>query len=320
MEFKKAVKNESKLRVAISGASGSGKTYSSLQIATGIGGKIAVIDTERGSASLYADVFNFDVLNVEPPYTPEKYVEALYVAESKGYSVVIIDSMTHAWAGTGGLLDMHDAIQKTNKGGNSFTAWKEITPIQNRFVDAVVGSRCHIIATMRSKQDYIIDQSNNRTHIRKVGLAPIQREGIEYEFTIYIEVSQEHVAIATKDRTNIFDGKCFVPSEETGKLLVKWLTQAPEIDSKQSEINITKFTNSNHIDANNSGSDKANIRQNIYNSKILTINDIAKVIMPELKQAFSRNGLTSKQIMDLWEKHAGNQREIMDKLIIKEAA
>jgi len=320
MEFKKAVKNESKLRIAISGASGSGKTYSSLQIATGIGGKIAVIDTERGSASLYADVFNFDVLNVEPPYTPEKYIEALYIAESNGYDVVIIDSMTHAWAGSGGLLDMHDAIQKTNKGGNSFTAWKEITPIQNRFVDAIVGSRCHIIATMRSKQDYIVDQSNNRTHIRKVGLAPIQREGIEYEFTTYIEISQEHVAVATKDRTNIFDGKCFIPSEETGKTLFKWLNQARGGDPERGENKITKFTNVTNGDIGNDSSNcKANVCTDV-NQKILTINDIAKVITIELKQAFSRNGLTSKQIMDLWEKCAGNQQEIIEKLRIKEAA
>ncbi|HOD42252.1 MAG TPA: AAA family ATPase, partial [Candidatus Wallbacteria bacterium] len=134
MEFIRATKNATKLRVGISGAAGSGKTYSALKIATGIGGKIAVIDTERGSASLYADKFDFDTVQIEPPYTPDKYIEAIKLAERSGYGTIIVDSLSHAWAGSGGLLDMHDAIQKSSKGGNSFTAWKEITPLQNKLL------------------------------------------------------------------------------------------------------------------------------------------------------------------------------------------
>ncbi|HPG59320.1 MAG TPA: ATP-binding protein, partial [Candidatus Wallbacteria bacterium] len=191
MEFIRATKNATKLRVGISGAAGSGKTYSALKIATGIGGKIAVIDTERGSASLYADKFDFDTVQIEPPYTPDKYIEAIKLAERSGYGTIIVDSLSHAWAGSGGLLDMHDAIQKSSKGGNSFTAWKEITPLQNKLLDTITGSTCHIIVTMRAKQDYVIENNSGRNQVRKVGLAPVQREGIEFEFTIYMELSQE---------------------------------------------------------------------------------------------------------------------------------
>jgi len=159
MEFKKAKKTENRLRIAISGAAGSGKTFSALQIAKGIGGKIAVIDTERGSASLYSDRFDFDVLDMEPPYSPEKYVAAIELAEKNGYNVIIIDSLTHSWAGIGGILDLHDAIQKSSKSGNGYTAWREVTPLQNKLIDTITSSKIHIIGTMRSKMEYVIENN-----------------------------------------------------------------------------------------------------------------------------------------------------------------
>ncbi|MEZ7892692.1 MAG: ATP-binding protein [Candidatus Wallbacteria bacterium] len=305
MEFKKATKTESRLRIAISGAAGSGKTYSALQIAKGIGGGIAVIDTERGSASLYAGIFNFDVLNIEPPYSPEKYIEAISVAEKSGYSVVIIDSLSHAWAGSGGLLDLHDTIQKSAKGGNSFSAWKEVTPLQNKFIDAIVCSKCHIIATMRAKQDYVIENNNGRNQVRKVGLAPVQREGVEYEFSVYIELSQEHIAIATKDRTNLFDGKCFVPNEQTGVMLKEWLNNS----------NI-QITNSNTVQApamtehakNEPSPDLSKI------TKEPTIQQIAGILKPELKALFSRLRVPTSDIISLWRTYNGQQEKIIEVL------
>jgi len=300
MEFKKAIKNESRLRIAISGAAGSGKTYSALQIAKGIGGKIAVIDTERGSASLYSDRFDFDVLNLEPPYSPDKYIEAIGLAERNGYNIVIIDSLSHAWAGSGGLLDLHDSIQKSSKGGNSFSAWKEVTPLHNRLIDKVTGSKCHIIATMRAKQDYVVEQNGGRTQVRKVGLAPVQREGVEYEFTVYIELSQEHVAIASKDRTNLFDGKYFTPTEQTGALLVNWLNQASE------NIKVSQPQSPEPVPATT----VANIASN-STKKTLTIQEIARVLTPELKACFSQKQISTGRILNLWEQFGGRQDEIL---------
>ena len=156
--FKKAQRSLSKLRLAVQGPSGSGKTYGALMLAKGLGGKIAVIDTERGSASLYADLAGmpeFDVLDLEAPYTPEKYVEAIHAAEEEGYDVLIVDSMTHEWDGQGGCLELIDQIARAKFRGNTWSAWSELTPRHRKFVDAMLQSKCHIIATMRSKTETV---------------------------------------------------------------------------------------------------------------------------------------------------------------------
>ncbi len=309
MEFTKAVKNQSKLRIALSGAAGSVKTYSALQLAKGIGGRIAVIDTERGSASLYAGTFDFDVVKIEPPYSPEKYIEAITLAEKLEYSIIIIDSLSHAWAGSGGLLDIHDAIQKSNKGGNSFTAWKEITPIQNKLIDTITGSKCHIITTMRAKQDYVVENNGQRNIVRKVGLAPVQREGVEYEFTIFIELSQEHVAVASKDRTNLFDGKYFVPSDQTGKILVAWLNQEPEMQKPQTKISEV-FTQSETSQTKSQITNATNATP----QKTFTIQDIAKSLTAELKMCFNQKQITTRRILELWQRFDGKQEDILQHL------
>lgn len=315
MEFKKAQKNESRLRIAISGASGSGKTYSALRIAKGIGGNIAVIDTERSSASLYADIIDFDVLNLEPPYNPQKYIEAIVTAEAAGYNVIIIDSLSHAWSGTGGLLDLHDNIQKSSKSVNGFSAWKEITPIQNRFIDTILASKCHIITTMRAKQEYIIEKNEYKTQVRKVGLAPVQRDGLEYEFTIFFEISQEHVATASKDRTNLFDGKYFTPSEETGKILISWLNKPNE--NKEKDLPVDNVVPAN-FQANKSHQEHIKFsEQPIHANQSITINEVAKLIKPELKALFAKESYTTKAILAIWNKFNGDQNAIMDSLNIK---
>lgn len=221
--FRKAERKKAKLRLGLAGPAGAGKTYSALLIAQGLGDKIALIDTEHGSGELYSHLCDYDVATLSAPYTPDRYIALIKEAEKAGYRTIIIDSISHAWAGEGGLLDIHDKIARTQN--NSFSAWREVTPKHNALVEAMLQSQCHIIATMRSKQEYTISTDDRgRTQVKKLGLAPVQREGMEYEFTVFLELSLEHLAIATKDRTSLFDGnQPFVPAIETGRTLLEWL-------------------------------------------------------------------------------------------------
>ena len=225
--FKKAEKKSSKLKLAITGPSGSGKTYSALRLATGMAKKIAVIDTENGSASLYADKFNFDVIEIQPPFEIEKYTRAIEAAEKANYDVLIIDSLSHAWAGEGGLLEQKSNLD-SRPNSNHWTNWNPITKQDNRFKNAFLHSPCHIICTMRSKQEYVQVEENGKKKIQKLGMAPVQREGLEYEFTVVFDIAMDHKAEASKDRTTLFVGKVFQVTEETGKELSRWLGQPPK--------------------------------------------------------------------------------------------
>ena len=234
--FRRAERKKAKLRLGIAGPAGSGKTYSALLIAQGLEGKIALIDTEHGSGELYSHLCDYDIATLTPPFTPEKYISLIKEAGKGGYSTIIIDSISHAWAGEGGLLDMHDKVAKVQN--SSFTAWRQITPKHNALVEAMLQSPCHIIATMRSKQEYSVSTDDRgRTQVKKIGLAPIQREGMEYEFTIFLDLSVDHLAVASKDRTSLFDGRTpFVPNIETGRELLKWLETGG--DSKE-DVKVT---------------------------------------------------------------------------------
>ena len=237
--FRKAEKRQARLRLALCGPSGSGKTYSALLIAQGLapGGKIALIDTERGSGELYADLTAYDVAPLEPPYTPGRYIEIIRAAESAGYDVLIIDSLSHAWTGEGGILDMHDRATSASRSGNSFAAWREVTPKHNALVDAIIGAGLHVIVTMRTKTAYdLTDDGTGKKKPIKIGLSPVQRDGMEYEFTTVVDLSVDnHIATATKDRTRLFDGEHFVPSIATGEALRDWLTTGkdPAAESKR---------------------------------------------------------------------------------------
>jgi hypothetical protein len=220
--FRPAQRSAAKLRLALCGPSGSGKTYSALRIAKGLGGRIALIDTERGSGELYADLCAYDVAQLSPPYTPARYIEAIHAAEKAGYEIVIIDSLSHAWSGPGGVLEMQDQAAKALK--NSFAAWREITPEHNRLVDTLLQTSLHVIVTMRTKTAYEVQQDGGKTKVVKVGLAPVQREGLEYEFTVVLDLSIDgHVASSAKDRTGLFDGQHLVPDEGVGVRLGSWL-------------------------------------------------------------------------------------------------
>lgn len=231
MRIRKAERKKAKLRLGISAPSGAGKTYSSLLIAYGITGdweKIGLIDTENGSGDLYANLGDYSVLPLEAPYTPERYVEAIKEFEKEGFEVVIIDSLSHAWAGEGGALDIQGAAAA--KSGNSYTAWREVTPKHNALVNAILQSKCHIIATMRSKTEYVIEKDDRGKSVpRKIGMAPIQRDGMEYEFTVMMDIAINHTATTTKDRTGLLDGQYFTPGIETGKQLLEWLESGAEL-------------------------------------------------------------------------------------------
>jgi hypothetical protein len=222
--FRKAEKSSARAHVALCGPSGSGKTYSALVAATTLGGKIAVIDTERGSASLYADRFNFDVLELET-FSPQAYIDAIELAEREGYAVIVIDSLSHAWEGEGGALEMVDAAAARSKSNNTYFAWRDVTPLQRKMVDAMLQSKAHIIATMRAKTEYIIDTDQRGKQVpRKVGMAPIQRAGIEYEFTLTADIDVDHRLVVTKSRCDAMADKVTVkPSAQFWQVFVDWL-------------------------------------------------------------------------------------------------
>ena len=222
MEIRKAERRKARLRLGIASTSGAGKTYSALLLAFGLGGKVGLIDTENGSGDLYAHLGEYDIIPLQAPYTVAKYREAIKVFETAGYNTIIIDSLTHAWAGEGGLLDKHGKM--ADAGGNSYTAWRKVTPDHNALVEAMLQSPSHIIAAMRSKTEYVLEKDAQGKMVpRKIGLAPIQREGMEYEFTVMMDISIDHIAHATKDRTSLLDGLFFKITPDTGKLLNAWL-------------------------------------------------------------------------------------------------
>jgi AAA domain len=239
--FTKAVKAEAKARIAVTGPSGSGKTYSALMWATTLaeGGKIAVIDTERDSAKLYADRFEFDTLSMTAPYHPNRLVEALKVAEQEGYACVVIDSLTHFYNGSGGLLELVDQAGAAAK-GNSFAGWKVATPIQQAMVDAILNFNGHIIATMRSKTEWSLEKNENgRIAPKKVGLAPQQRDGIEYEFTLVVEMDTDHRTIIGKTRCESLADKVFAPNKgnEGATEFLTWLKSGdPIITATQRDV------------------------------------------------------------------------------------
>lgn len=224
MQIRKAQRQKAKLRLGLVAPSGAGKTYSSLLLAFGLGGKVGMIDTEHGSGDLYADLGDYDIISMTAPFTVRKYLDALRAFEAGGYSTIIIDSLSHAWAGDGGLLDKQGKIADQDSRGNSYAAWRKITPEHNALVEAMLQSPCHIIATMRAKQEYVQDKDDRgKTIVRKVGLAPVQRDGMEYEFTVVLDIDQSHVAKASKDRTSMFDGELFRIDRSTGAQLLQWL-------------------------------------------------------------------------------------------------
>lgn len=225
MHLQKASRKKAKIKMGLQGPSGSGKTMGALLTAYGICGdwtKIVVVDTENHSADLYAHLGTYNVLALNGPYTPEKYIQAIELCEKAGMEVIIIDSVTHEWEN---LLEYHSSLQ-----GNSFTNWGKITPRHNEFVQKILQSPCHIISTIRTKQDYVLNERNGRMIPEKVGLKAIQRPEMEYEYTLVFDIDMKNHATASKDRTGLFFGKPeHKLSVETGKLIKDWCNSGEDI-------------------------------------------------------------------------------------------
>lgn len=225
MQLTTASRKKVKIKCALQGPSGSGKTKSALYIAYGLCGawdKIAVIDTENRSSELYSDVGNFKVLHLEPPFSPERYTQAIGVCIQAGIEAVIIDSLTHEWEA---ILDIHSKMT-----GNSFTNWSKVTPRHNAFVNAMLQADVHILGTIRAKQDYVLSDKNGKMVPEKVGLKGVQREGMDYEFTIVFDLDTNLQARVSKDRTQLFYGKPdFIPTVETGKKILEWCNEGKEV-------------------------------------------------------------------------------------------
>lgn len=235
--FQRATKRTARLRMALIGPAGSGKTFTALSIATALSDKVAVIDTERGSASKYSDLFTFDVMEPDV-FSPRTYIDAIVDADQAGYEVLVIDSLSHAWMGRGGALEMVDNASKRNGGGNNFSAWRDVTPQHNAMVDAIIGARLHIIATLRSKMEYVQEKDERgKTVIRKVGLQPVQRDGLEYEFDVVADLDQENNLVIGKTRCSNLYGRVFHRAgADVAGVLVTWLGSGKIIDSPAAQI------------------------------------------------------------------------------------
>lgn len=230
MKLQRATRKQARIRIGLQGPSGTGKTLGALQIAYGLTGdwtKIAVIDTEHSSASLYSHLGEFNTVSIAPPFAPEKYIEAIHLCEKESMEVIIIDSVSHEWEGVGGILDIHSSIS-----GGSFQAWNKVTPRHNAFIQSMLQTSCHLIATIRSKQDYVLVDKNGRQVPEKVGLKGVQREGLDYEMTVMFELDVKHNATATKDRTSLFSGKPeFRLSPVVGQQIKQWCEQGDPVKS-----------------------------------------------------------------------------------------
>ena len=228
MELKVATRKQAKMKMALQGPSGSGKTLGALNIAYGLckdWSKIVVIDTENYSASLYSHLGKFSVVNIDSPFSPEKFIEAIKLCEQAQMEVIVIDSISHEWDGAGGILDIH-----SNMTGNSFTAWGKLTPRHNAFVQAILQSMVHVVCTIRSKQDYVLTEKNGRSIPEKVGLKAITREGMDYEYTLVLDLDIKHNAVASKDRTGLFmDKPEFKITAATGEAIYNWCNQGEEV-------------------------------------------------------------------------------------------
>jgi hypothetical protein len=231
LQLKKATRKQVKLRLNISAPSGAGKTMSALRMAKGIcndWSKVAVIDTENGSASLYSHLGDFNTIDLHPPYTPEKYTEALQTCVNAGMEVVIIDSTTHEWAC---LIEENELLAQSKFRGNTWSAWSQTTPRHDKFINSILHSPVHVITCTRSKMETVMGDDKK---VKKVGMKDVQREGWEYELTVSLNIDRDtHLAIPSKDRTNLFEGKNpFLITEETGKEIADWC------NSGESEIKV----------------------------------------------------------------------------------
>jgi len=236
MQLRPSERRQVKLRLGISGASGFGKTKSALYLAYGMTNdwsKIAVIDTENSSASLYSDLGSYNVLDLTPPYSPERYIEAISICEKANVSVIILDSITHEWNGSGGCLEIHEKL------GGRFQDWGLVTPRHQAFINRILQSDCHIITTTRRKVEYDIDRdASGKLKVQKLGTKEITKEGFEYELTINFElINENHLARASKDRTGLFMNQPeFIIDSLIGKKILDWCNSGTNLQDAKLKI------------------------------------------------------------------------------------
>ena len=246
MQLQLATRESVKLRMSISSPTGFGKTYGALLIAFGITGdwsKIAVVDTENRSASLYAHLGKYYTIPLTPPFTTDKYMQAIDICEKNGIEVVILDSITHVWKGEGGLLEYNNSL------GGKYQDWAKTTPLYQKWLNKILNSSCHIISTMRKKQAYSMVTENGKTKVEKKGMEDEIRDGFDYEMTVAFEIiADNHLAKTSKDRTQMFDGKPeFVLSSETGRMIKEWCEAGVDI-SEEVKGAVDKLSNCTTVD------------------------------------------------------------------------
>ncbi|MFK7107070.1 AAA family ATPase [Flavobacterium oreochromis] len=286
MQLRQSERRKAKIKMALQGSAGSGKTYSSLLLAQGLTNgdfsKVAIIDTENGSADLYAHLGNYNVLTLTPPFTPDNYIKAIDVCEKAGIEVIIIDSISHCWDY---LLDYHSSLA-----GNSFTNWAKIKPLEKAFMDKILQCDVHVIATMRTKQDYVLNQKDGKFIPEKVGLKAVQRDGIDFEFTLVFDIDIKHFAVSSKDRTGLFMGKPeFTINPSTGRKILEWCNSGTNLQSAREKIKNTR----NLEELNVLYNQYSNWRELLeYDFKLQrdTINSKEILLNPK---SFSTNGSTS---------------------------
>lgn len=234
--FTHATKRESKLRLALEGPAGYGKTYTALRVgsflAAAEGKRVALLDTEAGSASKYADLFDFDVVEIEPPYHPDKVVEAIKEAEAADYSVIVLDSLSHFWSGDGGLLSIVDSIAKAKYRGDGHRAWGDANALQQTMTNAILRARLHVIASMRTKKDYVREtDEKGKTKIRAAGTKTVQREEFDYEFDVIGRFDVATILAITKSRCSLIPPESFFekPGDEFAETLRAWLADGESI-------------------------------------------------------------------------------------------
>jgi len=307
MQLQTAERKRAKIKMGLQGPSGSGKTYSALLLAYGLCGdwtKIAVIDSENKSANLYAHLGNYKVLDIDAPFTPERYIESIQHCEREGMQVIIIDSISHEWDNQGGILDLH-----SNMTGNSFAAWAKLTPRHNDFIQTILQSPLHIIGTIRTKQDYILADKNGKLVPEKVGLKGITKDGLDYEMTLVFDLDIKNNASASKDRTSLFVGKPeFKITSETGQKILSWCNQPQEnsqpiearpINEKAVDaVMLHRINSCTTIDElielfkSNPSIQVSMLAEFTRKRQLLTVKTDLKTI---IKQKFSKNGTANNQ-------------------------
>lgn len=262
MASRKASKKKTKLRGAFYGPSGAGKTMSLLRIATGLArfdnggtipeegpGRIGVIDSEDGDSELYADRFDFNIIVLgrdTPDKTIDSYTKALKDAAEEGWSVAIIDSLSHAWRE---LLEQVDNAKRADRSGNKFQAWADATPKQKEFIETIKKFPGHVLVTMRASTVWdLVENDRGKKEPRRMGLAPEQGKGIEFEFTWLAFIDTDHSCRVEKDRTGKFQDVHYKLLDEAfGAELGAWLADGAKPVTEEQKQRIKDLCKQNGI-------------------------------------------------------------------------